>query len=189
VNLLNNGENMKNVIIALALMLSTSVVFAGDWYVGGGLGLTKYDFDGASKDQEGSTYFGNVGYVFDNNLGIEGEYSYTDTADLASGAKVDETNTYTLYGVGRLPLDHKDKVNLLVKGGVGYSDTTLKFDGAGKPSDNSWYPAVALGVEWMFTDSWGTMGTVDYKSYDFSTGGSDFKADPISYKVGLMYKF
>jgi hypothetical protein len=180
---------MKNVMIALALMLSTGIVMAGDWYVQGGAGITKYDFDNASRDQEGTNYFGAVGYVFDNNLGVEGEYEYVSNADLSSGTEVNETTNYTLYGVGRVPLDHKDKVNLILKAGVGYSETEMSIKGANNPSDNSWYPAFGGGVEWMITDSVGVLGLVDYKSYDFSTGGNDFSADPISYKLGVQYKF
>lgn len=180
---------MKNVLIALTLMLSVSIAHAGDWYVQGGAGMTKYDFDGASEDQEGTNYFGALGYVYDNNLGVEFEYEYVDTADLASGVEVDETTYYTLWGVGRVPLDHKDRVNLLLKAGVGYSETDLAFKGAKDDDDSSWYPAFGAGVEWSVTDSWGVLGLVDYKSYDYSTGGSDFKADPITYKLGVQYKF
>lgn len=184
---------MKKLIIGLVLALGivgcADKAEAGDWYVQGGAGMTKYDFDGASKDQEGTNYFGAVGYIFDNNLGVEGEYEYVDTADLASGVKVNETTYYTLWGVGRIPLDHKDKVNLLLKAGVGYSDTKFKVKNSKNPDDDAWYPAIGAGVEWRFADQWAATGIVDYKSYDFSTGGNDFSADPITYKVGLQYRF
>ena len=181
---------MKKVLIAALVAVGlVGTAHAGDWYGQAGAGITKYDFDGASEDQEGTNYFGAIGYIFDNNLGLEGEYGYTDTADLASGAEVNSTDYYTLYGVGRIPLDNKDRVNFLAKVGVGYSDTELKIKGAGSDSDTSWYPAFGAGVEWMVTDSIGVLGIVDYKSYDYSTGGSDFKADPITYKVGLQYRF
>ena len=184
---------MTKVIIGLALVLGmvgcADKADAGEMYVQGGAGITKYDFEGASDDQEGTNYFGAVGYIFDNNLGIEGEYGYTDTADLATGAEVDSTSYYTVYGVGRLPLDNKDRVNLLMKAGFGYSETDLKFDNASNDDDTAWYPAFGAGVEWMVTDSVGVLGIVDYKVYDYSTGGNDFKADPITYKVGLQYRF
>lgn len=178
----------KILIAALVAVGMTGVVQAGETYVQGGAGITKYDFDGASEDQEGTSYFGAVGYIFDNNLGIEGEYQFTDTADLASGAEVDSTDYYTVYGVGRIPLDNQDKVNFLAKVGVGYSDTEVKIGGSSN-SDTAFYPAFGAGVEWRITDSWGVVGLVDYKSYDYSTGGSDFKADPITYKVGVQYRF
>jgi hypothetical protein len=180
---------MKNVVIGLVLMLGMGTVVAGDWYVQGGAGMTKYNYDGASDDQEATNYFGAVGYIFDNNLGVEGEYEYVDSADLAHGVKSDRTNTYTLYGVGRLPLDHKDRVHLLAKVGFGYADTDFKVSGGSNPSDTTWYPAIGAGVEWSITDSWGVVGLVDYKNYDFSTNGVKLSADPVSYKLGVQYKF
>ena len=175
-------------LVAVGIMGCSDKADAAETYVQGGAGLTKYDFSGASKDQQGISYFGSVGYIFDNNLGVEGEYQYTDTADLASGAKVESTDYYTVYGVGRIPLDNQDKVNFLAKAGVGYSDTEVKIGGSNN-SDTAWYPAFAAGVEWMLTENVGAVGLVDYKSYDYSTGGNDFKADPITYKVGLQYRF
>ena len=184
---------MTKVIIGLALALvmagCADKADAGDWYGQGGIGITKYDFDGASDDQEGTSYFGSVGYIYDNNLGVEFEYQYVDEADLSSNVKMDETSFYTLYGVGRVPLDHKDKVNLILKGGVGYADGTLKANGFRDKDDDSWYPAIGAGVEWLFTDSWAAVALVDYRVYDFSSGGNDFAADPITYKAGIQYRF
>ena len=182
---------MKKFLLAAALLTvgvgCAEKADAGDVYVQGGLGMTKYDFSGATKDQQGTNYFGAVGYIFDNNLGIEGEYEYIDNADLASGLKVNNQQNINLYGVGRLPLDNEDKVNLIAKVGFGYGKTKLK--GMGSDSDRTWYPAFGAGVEWNITDSWGVVGLIDYKSYDYSTGGDDISADPISYKAGVQYKF
>ena len=180
---------MKKVLIAAiaAMGIVAGNAVAGDVYVQGGVGMTKYDFGGASKDQEGTNYFGALGYIFDNNLGIEGEYEYIDNADLSTDLKVSSQQNVNFYGVGRLPLDNEDKVNLIAKAGFGYGKTKLK--GAGTDSDRSWYPALGAGVEWMVTDNWGVVGLIDYKSYDYSTGGDDFSADPISYKAGVQYRF
>ena len=181
---------MKKVLGA-ALLAAIAVGCAekvdADMYVQGGAGMTKYDFGGASSDQEGTNYFGALGYIFDNNLGIEGEYEYIDNADLSTDLKVNEQQNVNFYGVGRLPLDNEDKVNLIAKAGFGYGKTKLK--GMGTDSDRSWYPAFGAGVEWRVTDSWGVVGLIDYKSYDYSTGGDDFSADPISYKAGIQYRF
>lgn len=177
---------MKKLLLAVVGAFALSgAAFAGDVYVQGGLGLTKYDFGNATEDQQGTNYFGAVGYIFDNNLGVEGEYEYIDNADIASGVKVNNQQNINLYGVGRLPLDNEDKVNLIAKVGLGYGKTKI----SGGDSDRSWYPAFGAGVEWNVTDSWGVVGLVDYKSYDYSTGGNDFSADPISYKAGVQYKF
>lgn len=179
---------MKKFSLALVGVFAlSSAVVAGDIYVQGGLGMTKYDFGGATKDQEGINYFGALGYKFENGLGVEGEYEYIDNADLATGVKVNNQQNINLYGVGRIPLDHQDKVNLVLKAGVGYGKT--KIDGFDNDSDRTWYPAFGGGVEWNVTDSWAVVGLIDYKSYDFSTGGDDFSADPISYKAGVQYKF
>jgi hypothetical protein len=184
---------MNKVLITLALMLGivgcADKADANDWYVQGGAGMTKYNYNGTTKDQEATNYFGAVGYIFDNNLGVEGEYEYVGSADLTSGIKSDRTNNYTLYGVGRVPLDHKDTVYLVLKAGVGYADTDFKVSGGSNPSDNTWYPAIGAGVEWNITDSWGIITLVDYKQYDFSTNGVDLSADPVSYKIGAQYKF
>lgn len=175
---------MKKTVMALLSAFALSSAIAGETYVQGGVGMTKYDFSGATNDQEGTNYFGAVGYVFDNNLGVEGEYEYIDNADLASGVKVNKQENINLYGVGRLPLDNLDKVNLIVKAGFGYGKTEVNGD-----SDRSWYPAFGGGVEWRVTDSVGIVGLVDYKSYDYSTGGNDLSADPISYKAAVQYRF
>ena len=178
---------MKKILMAAILAVTSVAAYAGDIYVQGGAGMTKYDFSGATDDQEGTNYFGALGYIFDNNLGLEGEYEYVNNADLASGLKVNNQQSVTLYGVGRLPLDNEDRVNLVAKAGFGYTKTKTK--GLGGDSDRSWYPAFGAGVEWRITDSWGVLGMIDYKSYDYSTGGDDFSADPISYKAGVQYRF
>lgn len=186
---------MKSVIIGLVLALGVvgcaEDAEAGDSniYIAGGAGVTNYNFDGSSDDSNGTNYFGLVGYDFGNNLAIEGEYAYVDTADIASNAEVNETSYYQINGVGRLPIDNKDKVNLLAKIGFGYADTKLKIDNSSNPDDTTWYPVFGLGAEWMVTDSVGVMGLVDYKIYDFSTGGNDFSVDPVTYRAGLVYKF
>ena len=183
---------MKKVLGA-ALLAAIAVGCAekvdADMYVQGGLGMTKYDISQGSKDQEGTNYFGALGYIFDNNIGIEGEYEYIDNAEIASGVKINNQQNVNFYGVGRLPLDNEDKVNLIAKAGFGYGKTKVNADGIGSDSDRSWYPAFGAGVEWRVTDSWGVVGLIDYKSYDYSTGGTDSSADPISYKAGVQYRF
>ena len=187
---------MTKVIIGLALVLGmvgcADKADAGDsspFYVTGGAGITNYNFDGSSDNSNGTNYFGLVGYDFGNNLAIEGEFAYVSSADIAFDAKVDETTYYQINGVGRIPIDNKDKVNLLAKVGFGYADTKLKFKGSNNPSDTTWYPVFGLGAEWMITDSWGAMTIVDYKIYDFDSRGSDFSVDPVTYRVGAVYKF
>lgn len=181
---------MKKVLIAAfaaMFIVGCTESEAGDVYVQGGVGVTDYNFNGASEDQTGTNYFGALGYIFDNNLGIEGEYEYVNNADLSDDLKVNNQQNINFYGVGRLPLDNKDKVNLVAKAGFGYGRT--KLSGIGSDSDRSWYPAIGLGIEWMITDSWGVVGLVDYKNYDYSISGSKFSADPISYKAGVQYRF
>ena len=179
---------MKKVLIGLLLAAGVvTAVHASDVYVQGGAGVTTYNFDGASKDQNGTNYFGALGYIFDNNLGIEGEYEYVNNADLSADLKVNNQQNVNFYGVGRLPLDNEDKVNLIAKAGFGYGKT--KLSGEGSDSDRSWYPAIGIGVEWMVTDSWGVVGLVDYKNYDYSSSGEKFSANPISYKAGVQYRF
>jgi hypothetical protein len=174
---------MTKYLIAVLFAISTTAM-AAETYVQGGMGLTKYDFGNATDDQQGTNYFAAMGYVFDNHLGVEGEYEYINDADLASGTKLDNQQNINVYGVGRLPLDNLDKVNLIAKVGFGHGSTKINGD-----TDYTWYPAFGGGVEWLVTDSWGVVGLVDYKSYDYSTGGNDVSADPISYKAAVQYRF
>ena len=174
---------MKKAVIALlgAMALNSA---AADVYIQGGVGATRYDFSGATLDQTGTNWFGSVGYIFDNNLGLEGEYEYTTEADLADGVSSDSQNALNFYGVGRIPLDNADKVNLIAKAGAGY--TRQKINGE---SERTWYPALGLGVEWLMTDSLALVGLVDHKVYDFNDNNDSFSANPTTYKAGLQYRF
>ena len=179
------GENMRKSLIALvsALALSSAAV-AGDVYVNGGVGKTVYNFNDATDNQSGTAWFGGVGYIFDNNLGVEGVFDYTGEADLTDGVKSDNEYALKGYGVGRIPLDNEDKVNLVAKAGLGYNKQKIEGE-----SDRNWYPALALGVEWYMTPKVAVVGMIDHDIYNFDDDGDKLSANPTTYKVGLQYKF
>ncbi len=132
---------MKQIILLALLSIFSLPAMAGSFYLGGGIYYTAVDedFNGNNFDESDSTLGINLGYKFNNFIGLEAGYydlgSYSRQWGNSQELSLD-TDAVTLGAVGILPLSVLD---LYAKVGAAYLDTEVNAIGLvyGNGSDST----------------------------------------------------
>lgn len=130
-------------LIALAL---SGPLYAGDWYLGGGAGVSiGHDMAdlGSDADKNGTAWTLFTGYNFTENFG--GELGYLNTGTWSTQQHDFKTDGATLSAIGRLPLN--DIFSVFAEGG-GYLYTADTLNG----SETNLAPLAGLGMTARLSD-------------------------------------
>lgn len=176
---------MKNIVLAaaasatVALMAAPaaaqSLAFAPTTFYGT-LGYAHIDDDGvnleAATARLGARFGQNFGVEAEGAIGVDG---YTQTIG-ATTASVKLDHSLAAYAVGYLPLS--PKFDLMVRGGYGTSQATVKSAGVSIDDDNdSWNYGV--GGQYSFDGVNGVRA--EYTRYDFTNAGGAADVWSVSY--------
>ncbi len=147
------------IVLFFACVLSTSVLAASHFYVGGGIGQSYVEEDNVlpGEDFKGEDFAFKVfgGYRFHKNFSVELAYiDFGKPDDNILGIDL-ETELYAvvLSGVGILPLS--DRFELFVKLGAAYWDGKAKAEVAGltvRSDENGTKLAYGVGASFAITD-------------------------------------
>lgn len=194
----------KSVLLALFLSLGGTSVANAEFYLGGDLALTSFDY----SDVDNATgYQLGAGYSFDNNVAIELRYLDSGKADVDGSVPIDdvfpgatvsdmgiELSGYLATVSYTMPLGAQDSWGLFFRGGLYDTDTeisgTVTFPGGGSErgtaSESTTGLTVGLGLEWMLTPAFGLRGSVDglISNNDFA---DDNNVTVIT--VGTLFRF
>ena len=126
---------MRKVIIAIALMFSSSSYAASDYhvYVGAQLGQITIDIDDVSDDIEPSIGVLRLGIFFTDNFAVEGRLGGTIDEDEVEGIDFRVESMAGLYALYRVPFNE----DAYIYGLAGYTNATLKADIPGPDPDKS----------------------------------------------------
>ena len=186
--------HMKKLLIATALLASSSAVFAAGIYAGGSIGHTRggnIDCDGTtecSKNSAGGKAF--VGYQINDMFSVEASYFDLGTmkfADATDRAEFKSTG-YGVRGLASFPFtkDFSGFVGLginRVKSKVSATLGTL----SGSADNTSTKPSFAVGVDYSLTTALKLRGEIENTRFD--AGGTDGSYNVTNFSIGLKYSF
>ncbi|MBZ6071546.1 OmpA family protein [Aeromonas schubertii] len=131
---------MRRTAIASIVLTLSAPLYAGDWYLGGGAGLSVgHDMGdyGSDVDKEDTAYNLFAGYQFNDYFA--GELGYLNTGSWKSNLGTLKSDGATLSAIGRYPLN--DRFSLFAEGG-GYLYSANSPNG----SDTNLAPLAGLGM-------------------------------------------
>ena len=130
--------------LALLLILAAATPSFAGFYVGGSYGNTTMEVDepGFSFDADDPSYKVFAGYRFLKFVGVEG--SYVDLGSPSDGSVSIDSQGWTAFGVGVLPLG---PFGLFAKVGVIAADTEV----SGLADESTTDPAYGIGAEFGFS--------------------------------------
>ena len=131
---------MRKTAIASIVLALSSPLYAGDWYLGGGAGLSVgHDMKdyGSDADKEDTAYDLFAGYQFNDYFA--GELGYLNTGSWQGSNGSLKSDGATLSAIGRYPLN--DRFSLFAEGG-GYLYSASTPNG----SDTNLAPLAGLGM-------------------------------------------
>jgi hypothetical protein len=131
----NRSMKMRKVIIAIALMFSSSSYAASDYhgYVGAQLGQVTIDIDDISDDIEPIVGLLRLGIFFTDNFAVEGRLGGTIDEDEVQGIDIRVESMAGLYALYRVSFNE----DAYVYGLGGYTDVKLKGDVPGPDLEES----------------------------------------------------
>ncbi len=162
---------LKKIVIAAALVVSTSAAFAqaNPFYAGVDLGSTKIDDFGSRK----TSFGGFVGYQFSENLAVEGGYRRLASHTI-SGVVVD-LNQAHISAVGIAPLGN----GFSLYGRLGYNNIDASASVAGKTATASTNGALfGLGMGYTVAPNITVRAEFQRPS-----------SDSTNFNVGVAFKF
>lgn len=179
---------MKIIAIALLLSVATIPAFAStsNTYVGirGGEAKTNIDnnsFNNSTVTSSNPTGWGVfVGYEFDSNYAIEGEY--LNLGEIKAGDSTAKSTGVSLSGVGSIPLNQ----NFSLFGKLGFAMITGEPGGAyvgDKNKSQAW--TYGLGAQFNFNSS--VAMRLGWDKYKFNDSGLNGDASLTS--IGALFKF
>ncbi|NVK31570.1 MAG: OmpA family protein [Gammaproteobacteria bacterium] len=169
-------------VVTLLSVLGVSSVQAGDWYIGGGVGVSKMQphegtTGGRVLEDSGTAYRGIVGYNVNRRFAVEGYYADLGKAEVDPGtAAINQGQTgtigYRAYGVQGLyrvyntdgyAVAGQSGASVFVKGGVGSaSNPTENVSKVIKNKAASL--SIGAGAEYLFANGFGVR--LDMDAYD-----------------------
>ncbi|GHC30804.1 outer membrane protein W [Kushneria pakistanensis] len=187
-----------NKLFAASVLVGTSVFAAqsamaygqGDVFVRGG--VVKSETTGTGNYKDDTNWFGAVGVMPTDNLGIEVNTTQKSTFDGSGTSGKFESRPVSLMAQ-YYPLGGTDsKVQPYVGGGATYMTFTNSSaeDGTKSLKSRQWAPSAQLGVDLQVTDNWGVSGFAQYTdiSAEYNEGGKQ-KLDPLAVGAGVSFRF
>ena len=186
---------MKKTLINAAIAATTVLAAAGALaqpYVGGSVGQSDYNIDGASDNKD--TAFKLVGgWMFNPNFGVEaslfdlgkvqGSVALPLIGNVSAEAKVRGVG---VYGLAALPIE---QFSLFAKAGFAYSraevSATSAF-GGGSDTASKFNPAFGIGASYAFTKNIGAR--VEWERFRIEYPSSQ-KEDLDLISIGVTYSF
>lgn len=179
--------------IAIALSAATSgfaVAADNTFYIGGGWGQSRPNFDGAGNASGIGTSFNSSdgayklygGYNFHKNFSVEGTWINLGQYNSNVGNSV-EIAGWGLALVGYLPLSKE----FTLLGRIGENRMQLKRKPLGT-SDTSWSPSFGVGLKYDFNPNWSARAEFE-RITKMGSNTTTVSTDANVYTVGLSYQF
>jgi OOP family OmpA-OmpF porin len=158
--------NKYSVALSLSALMAYSPVWAGGvsdqgFYAGLGVGSGKPDISAVAPDtlsSDSSTVFdGLVGYKFNKNLAVEGQYGGLGKVKTATGGTA-KGDVASLAAVGMLPVGEKFDLY----GKLGYANTKTKTSGFGANGASRSAPTYGIGAQYNISPMLGVRLGVDH---------------------------
>jgi hypothetical protein len=190
---------MKNMAgLLMVLFLSSGSVLAGEVhkrgaYLGGALGTTRFDDDGALNgltydDQDsGVELWG--GYRFFNWFAVEGKYAYLGQYSISNGVESTNAKAYalTVNAVFILPFGQSDWD---MYGQLGYGSLAYHFNSSYGSNNNSQGAATAgLGVRWTPMPSMTLSLGIDAYAWQEDGYYQSYSPSISISRLGIQYNF
>ena len=171
-----------NLVAASVLLATASVAMADStgFYAGVLAGYGKVNYKGVEKNH-GIDAGVNVGYMINNNFGVEVGFMQYSKVKVAAGENI--VNNYSIHVAGVAKYDLTDAFNVFGK--LGLADVSRKFsvDGLGSDTESRSALFAAAGVGYNVTQNI----EVSFEG-DVTTKNDEIPA-MYSANVGVAYKF
>ncbi len=183
-------------IIVIALSAAFSGVAAAAaaaenlYYIGGGWGQTRPNFDtagtasgiGTSFDSSDGSYKLYGGFKFHQNFSIEGTWINLGTFNSTAGSTA-EMAGWGMSLVGYLPVSKE----LSLLGRIGEYRMRLKRNPLGT-SDSSWSPSLGVGLQYTFNPNFSARAEFE-RVTKMGSNTTTIRTDANVYTLGLAYHF